>query len=83
MLFGEAGADTFVFAPGSGGDVIGDFVHSEDVIDVSAFGFADFAALQANFIQNGDVGAINLGYGDFIVLHNVTMNTLDAGDFVL
>ena len=83
VLFGEAGQDTFVFERGSGGDVIGDFQHGTDRIHISAFGFGSFAVLQANFIQNGDVGAINLGGGDFIVLHGVTMTQLTADDFVL
>ncbi len=81
VLFGEAGNDTFVFGIGTGGDVIGDFTQGQDRIDISAFGFS-FAQAQANFIQNGNVGAINLGNGDFIVLHNVTMSTLTATDFI-
>ena len=81
VLFGEGGNDTFVFTAGTGGDVIGDFAQGQDRIDISAFGFS-FAQAQANFIQNGNVGAINLGNGDFIVLHNVTMSTLAATDFI-
>lgn len=81
VLFGEAGNDRFVFTAGTGGDVIGDFTRGQDRIDVSAFGFS-FAQLLPNFIQNGNVGAINLGNGDFIVLHNVTMSTLTAADFI-
>ena len=81
VLFGEGGNDTFVFTAGTGGDVIGDFTRGQDKIDISAFGFS-FAQAQANFIQNGNVGAINLGNGDFIVLHNVTMSTLTATDFI-
>ena len=82
VLFGEAGNDTFVFGIGTGGDVIGDFTRGQDKIDISAFGFS-FAQAQANFIQDGNVGAINLGNGDFIVLHNVTMSQLTAADFIL
>jgi serralysin len=81
VLFGEAGNDTFVFQTGTGGDVIGDFVAGQDKIDVGAFGLT-FDLLEANFIQNGNVGAINLGNGDFIVLHNVTMSQLAATDFI-
>ncbi len=81
VLFGEAGADTFVFETGTGGDVIGDFAGGSDKIQINGI-FADFAAAQANFIQNGNVGAINLGNGDFIVLHNVTMSQLTAPDFI-
>jgi len=83
VLFGEAGADTFVFERGTGGDVIGDFLRGTDKINVAAFGFTSFAALQAGFSQVGANGAINLGNGDFIVLHNVTMSQLTQGDFVL
>jgi Ca2+-binding RTX toxin-like protein len=83
VLFGEAGADTFIFERGTGGDVIGDFLAGTDKIDVRAFGITSFAQLQGAFIQNGNVGAINLGNGDFIVLHNVTMTSLTAGDFLL
>lgn len=32
---------------------------------------------------DGNVGAINLGDNDFIVLHNVTMSTLTASNFIL
>jgi Ca2+-binding RTX toxin-like protein len=83
VLFGEAGADLFLFGRGTGGDVIGDFQHGVDRIDVRAFGIASFAQLQSAFIQNGSTGAINLGGGDFIVLQNVTMSILTAADFVL
>jgi Haemolysin-type calcium binding protein related domain/RTX calcium-binding nonapeptide repeat (4 copies) len=83
VLFGEAGADTFVFDRGTGGDVIGDFTRGADRIDLRAFGITSFAALSLGFIQNGSVGAINLGGGDFIVIHNATMSTFSASDFIL
>ena len=82
VLFGEAGSDTFVFAVGSGADVIGDFTRGQDRIDVSAYGYS-FAQLQAAFVQDGNVGAINLGGGNLLILHNVTMSQLTASDFIL
>ena len=81
VLFGEAGQDVFAFSVGSGGDVIGDFSMTDDRMDVSAF-FSSFAQVQANFSQVGADGAINLGNGDFIVLHNVTMANLTASHFI-
>ncbi len=81
VLFGEAGADTFVFETGTGGDVIGDFTAGSDKIQLTGI-FATFAEAQANFIQNGIVGAINLGNGDLVVLHNVTMSSLATTDFI-
>jgi hypothetical protein len=79
----EAGNDTFVFEHGTGGDVIGDFAHGSDRMNVHDFGFASFATLANSFHQVGSDGAIDLGGGDLIVLLGVTMSTLDAGDFVL
>jgi len=72
-----------VFQHGSGGDVIGDFAHGADKIDVHDFGFADFSTLATHFSQVGSDGAIDLGGGDFVVLLGATMSALDAGDFVL
>ncbi|MGQ3031519.1 MAG: M10 family metallopeptidase C-terminal domain-containing protein, partial [Ferrovibrionaceae bacterium] len=83
VLFGEGGADTFIFERGTGGDVIGDFARGTDKIDLSAFGFASFAALQATFVQAGADGAIQLGSGDLIVLHGVDMAALASTDFIL
>lgn len=82
VLFGETGNDVFVFAAGTGADVVGDFVRGQDRIDLSSYGLT-FAQWQANFIQNGNDGAINLGNGDLVVLHGVTMNQLTAADFIL
>jgi Ca2+-binding RTX toxin-like protein len=80
VLFGEAGADTFVFGAGSGQDVIGDFSIAQDVIEFAAY-FTSFAQAQADFVQVGNDGAINLGGGDLIVLHGVTMANLTAANF--
>jgi Ca2+-binding RTX toxin-like protein len=83
VLFGEAGADTFVFQHGTGGDVIGDFTPGTDKIDLSEFGFATFAQVQAAMGQNGTDSFINLGGGDFIVLNGVGQTDLHASDFLL
>ncbi len=81
VLYGEAGNDTFVFGIGNGGDVIGDFASGQDHIQLNGQ-YANFVELQAHFIQNGNVGAIDLGGGNLIVLHNVTMSNLTAADFI-
>jgi Ca2+-binding RTX toxin-like protein len=83
VLFGEGGRDVFAFERGTGGDVIGDFLHGADQIRLVGLGFTSFSQLQSNFVQNGLDGAINLGQGDFVVLHNVTMSSLTAVDFIL
>ncbi|WP_198040465.1 beta strand repeat-containing protein [Sphingopyxis sp. QXT-31] len=82
VLFGEAGNDVFVFTGGAGSDVIGDFTRGQDRIDLSALGITGLAQISGGFVQDGNVGAIRLASGDLIVLHNVDMATLTAGDFI-
>ena len=82
VLFGEGGNDLFVFGQSNGADVVGDFTRGSDRIDLSAYGLS-FAQLQANFVQVGNDGAINLGNGNLIVLHGTTMSQLTAADFIL
>jgi Ca2+-binding RTX toxin-like protein len=83
VLFGEAGNDVFVFMPGTGADVIGDFVQGEDLVDLSAYGFTEYSQLSSRFVQDGDVGGIQLANGDVIILHHVQMSALTADDFIL
>jgi Ca2+-binding RTX toxin-like protein len=86
VLFGDLpggiGQDRFVFEPGTGADVIGDFHLGEDKIDLSAYGLS-FAQLQTLFVQNGGAGAIQLTNGDVVMLQGVTMSQLSASDFIL
>ncbi|MCC6926188.1 M10 family metallopeptidase C-terminal domain-containing protein [Novosphingobium sp.] len=82
VLFGEAGGDTFIFEQGTGSDIVGDFTRGQDKIDLSSYGLT-FTQLQGLFVQNGNVGAIQMTNGDVIVLHNVTMSQLEASDFIL
>lgn len=91
VLFGDrangpSGMDIFVFEQGTGGDVIGDFQQGIDKIMLVGF-YADFAALQSHLIADtpGDanvISAIDLGAGDFIVLHHVDAINLTANDFI-
>lgn len=86
VLFGDrpgdpVGSDTFVFDGVVGQDVIGDFHHAEDKIQLIG-SYTSFAQVSAAFVQNGSDGAIDLGGGNFIVLQGVTMSTLTASDFI-
>jgi Ca2+-binding RTX toxin-like protein len=90
VLFGEAGADIFVFGRNNGADVVGDFQRGSDRIDLSAYAASNnpgaaaiFESLRTNFRQVGADGAIDLGGGNLIVLHNVTMSELTVDDFIL
>ncbi|MFC0588589.1 M10 family metallopeptidase C-terminal domain-containing protein [Novosphingobium aquiterrae] len=81
VLFGQAGSDTFVFDAGNGQDVIGDFQHGSDRIQLIG-SLTTFAQVQNSFHQNGSDGAIDLGGGNFIVLQGVQLSTLTASDFL-
>lgn len=83
VLFGEGGADLFVFARGTGGDVIGDFTVGSDRIDLRSLGFANYAALSAVMVEVAGTTAINLGLGDTIVINGVAKAALSASDFLL
>jgi Ca2+-binding RTX toxin-like protein len=64
LLAGGAGADWFVFAPGSGADEISDFASGADHIDLSAF---DIAYEQLGFTASADGVRITMGADSIFV----------------
>jgi Ca2+-binding RTX toxin-like protein len=82
-LFGGAGADRFVFGHGTGQDSVGDFVSGSDKLDLSAFGFASFAAVQAATHDVGGSAVIDLGGGDSVTLSGFLAAQLQSGDVIL
>ena len=81
-LWGNSGADTFVFADG-GQDKIHDFEPGIDQIDVSAYGFADAAAVLASATEEGGDTFVDLGGGDLIKIDDITLAQLGEGDFIV
>jgi hypothetical protein len=87
--------DTFVFAPNSGLDTIGDFnqgntvstatsgTTDQDIIDVQDYGFADWADLSSHISDNPGSGdaVIQLTDNDRITLANVQSAQLTSADF--
>ena len=82
-LTGQQGADVFIFGLLSGQDVITDFNTVLDRIDVSAHGFANFAAVLAATTDTAGSAVIGLGDGDSIRLAGVLEAQLAADDFLL
>ena len=83
ILRGGAGADTFVFAPGDGHDRIKDWQDNADLLDLTAFGFSDFAqVVQAMHHQKT---ALKLAFSDqnIIILEHFDPTQFDAQDVVL
>ncbi|MGE0746053.1 MAG: Ig-like domain-containing protein [Rhodospirillales bacterium] len=82
-LYGGAGNDVFVLAAGCGDDTIHDYAADRDQVDLSAFAFADFAAVLAATAYAGGDSTIDLGGGHSVVLVGVTLSGADADSFVL
>jgi Ca2+-binding RTX toxin-like protein len=84
------GADRFVFALGSDHDVISDFEHLKDKIDLSGYrGIGSFAEVRAHAAQSEadtviDLGAAAGGYAgaDVLTLTGIRLASLDAQDFL-
>jgi serralysin len=87
ILTGGAGADQFVFATRDGKDTITDFAATgskHDVLDVTGLGsITDYKDLvQHHMKQAGHDVYIDGLNGDSILLQNVKIAALDAGDFL-
>lgn len=86
-LTGGAGSDTFVFETRSGVDTIKDFDAigaDHDWIDLSGLAsINDFSDLQASHMKTvGKNVVIDGGNGDKLIIENVKLSQLDAGDFI-
>jgi Ca2+-binding RTX toxin-like protein len=85
-LTGGGGADHFVFRTGDGLDTVVDFSASgiaHDVLELHGYGVTTFAGLQPFMTQSGTDTLIAFDDQNHILLHNVTMTQLSAGDFIL
>ncbi|MFC7538266.1 peroxidase family protein [Siccirubricoccus deserti] len=81
VLFGDVGADTFVFRPVAAVDTICDFNPGEDLILLSGLGFSSFAMVQAAMFEIDGTTAINLGGEDMVVIYKVAIADFSAQDF--
>ncbi len=85
-LIGGAGDDLFVFENGTGTDTITDFDLGATVleqIDITDFGFANFAAVTAAATDVGPDVHIQLDANDLLILQNAQVSDLDADDFLI
>jgi len=83
---GGAGDDLFVFSQGDDADSISDFAAgsgTDDALDISAFNFADFDAVQAATTTTGTDSIIQLDADDSITLLGVKSNELHEDDFLI
>lgn len=79
-LTGGFGADRFVFAPGSGSDIVTDFQNDHDRIDLTAYA-TRLASLSITAQSGGTL--IRIGTtGDSLFLQGIAPTLVEAGDFL-
>lgn len=82
-LTGTTDADTFVFSPGNGTDVITDFTDGQDLIDLRKFaGITRFEDLTVTSSDQGVTIDLSAYGGGTILLQGFSIDDLDASDFV-
>jgi Ca2+-binding RTX toxin-like protein len=86
-LWGGGANDIFVVRSGTGVDTINDFgdaIGNDDVIRLEGGTFASFDALVGSgaMTQSGADVVIQLGGGDEVILRDLTLGSLDSGDFL-
>ncbi|NVJ70473.1 MAG: hypothetical protein HWE08_08980 [Alphaproteobacteria bacterium] len=81
-LTGGSEADVFVFAAGSGNDVVTDFTLKWDELDLSAAqtDFTDMASVEAAATDTADGLLVDLGGGDSVLLLGITLDDLALVD---
>ena len=88
LLIGGSGVDHFEFFEENGADRIQRFVHNVDKLDLSRFfepaGGGDGALTYADlsFSQGGNDAVVSFGNGESVVLEDMRVSLLDAGDFI-
>ena len=80
-LYGKGGDNFYELGQG-GKDVIYDFVHGHDHIQIDSGTIHNFAGLASRIGHSGASALISLGTGSTIKLVNIDYHTLSASDFI-
>jgi Ca2+-binding RTX toxin-like protein len=81
-LFGGTGGDTFVFAAGSGADLIVDFNAVEDFLDFTAYGVTTVAELDPFATDVGTNLVVDFGSGNTVTILNTQFAQLSEDSIV-
>jgi Ca2+-binding RTX toxin-like protein len=82
-LTGGAGADTFVFRPRDGHDIVMDFTPGQDDITLSGYGFTTLGQVMALAHQDRLNTVFAFADGAEVTLRNVQLSDLSPSDFTL
>jgi Ca2+-binding RTX toxin-like protein len=80
-LTGGAGHDRFIFNLEGGTDTVKDYQDEIDRLDFTNFHLAGFDDLMSHAAQVGANTVFTMAGGETIILENVLISVLDAGDF--
>ena len=81
ILTGGAGNDRFIFDLQGGTDTVKDYQDEVDRLDFTNFHLAGFDDLMSHAAQVGNNTVFTMAGGETIILENVLISVLDAGDF--
>ena len=87
-LYGGADNDRFVFGTGAGTDTVVDFEDGRDLLDISALGVANYAAIQGSITEGMWQGRTSTKVdltahgGGTVALYDVWSSSIGASDFV-
>ncbi len=81
VLNAGSAADTFVFKPDFGTNVVNNFVPGTDTLQFSHSIFVDATTALSNAHQVGSDVAVTYDSRDVVTLHNIQLANLHASDF--
>lgn len=80
-LTGGAGVDRFTFDLRGGTDTVNDYTDEIDRLDFTNFSLGTFDNLISHAAQVGSDTVFTMDGGEVMILKNVLLSNLDAGDF--
>ena len=84
ILVAGTGADTFIATKQANSTTwIEGFKPAADQVDLSAYGFSSFAAVQSAMTQSGSNVALDLGNGQLLMLQGQQVANISAGNVIL
>lgn len=81
VLYGQGGSDLFIVGPKNGIDIIGDFDATFDRINFSGTSIRSFNDLQSRVTQHGADFALDLSFGDALIVKGSVFSTLRPENF--
>jgi|GEM_PF-3540594 len=82
VLWGDGGVDYFAFLPLDGIDTLADFVHGEDLIDLTSRSFGSYATFLTATTQTIEANGLSIGFSDGAQIRLYGITSISATDFL-